>query len=434
MSLGLYLKGHYAAEAGASPQVFDQDKLLELEKWLSNLAFHELEWTQWTDDDEGNPCLMVQLHPGAEPIMLSPYEDGALLIAAATSSAGPGYHIFVCDLMRKLSQVHGIKFVHDEADEADETGYFDTGDKAALYAEFEAWIGALMKRVKELARDGGKFHLAMPLEGHQFDVPEPILTQLGPRTMDWLEAVAADHSLGRDMFPWWEDGHGAEYHLGRALCYMWGSVRWREPLTESEGELLEKVLHHLDSAYNLDPDLLYPWKEWAQVIDFLGCDYEYGEQVETMAGEKPAEPVLIGYRRRGVRKKLGGGWSVAFPGDFAEELEEEQTFLAYDETRTIRVTCMSASDNVGNSLDPLEILQKIKVIDDPLQFNIGTVHGRAFFERAVEDDTAFWMLRGASAAEGTFALITICFETEAEQQWAIDTWKSLEHRIAQRKS
>ena len=79
-------------------------------------------------------------------------------------------------------------------------------------------------------------------------------------------------------------------------------------------------------------------------------------------------------------------------------------------------------------------MQKIKVIDDPLQFNIGTVHGRAFFERAVEDDTAFWMLRGASAAEGTFALITICFETEAEQQWAIDTWKSLEHRIAQRKS
>lgn len=433
MSLGLYLKGHFMAEAGASPQVFDRDKLLELEKWLSNVAFDELEWTQWTEDEDGNPCLMVQLHPGAEPIMLSPYEDGSLLIAAATSSAGPGYHIFVCDLIRKLAQVHRIEFAHEDDEEADETGFFDTGDKAILYAEFEAWIGALTKRVNELSKDGGKFHLAMPLEGHQFDVPEPILTQLGPRDMQWLEAVMADNSLGRDMFPWWEDGHGAEYHLGRALCYMWGMVRWREPLTEGEAELLEKVLHHLDSAFNLDADLAYPWKEWAEIIDYLGCDYEYGDQVETKADAQP-EPVLIGYRRRGVRKKLGGGWSVAFPGDFAEELEEEQTFLAYDETRTIRVTCMSASDNSGNSLEPLEILQKIKVFDDPLQFQNGQIHGRAFFERAVEDDAAFWMLRGASAASGTFALITICFETEAEQQWAIDTWKSLEHRIAQRKA
>lgn len=430
MSLGLYLKGQYAPGRDSldHPSVFDRQKLEELETWLTNVAFDELEWSQWTEDDEGNPCLMVLLHPGAEPIMLSPCEDGSLLVAAATSSAGPGYHIFVCDLVRKLSQVHGIDWVaDDEIEYFDETGYFETGDKVRLYSEFESWIGALTKRVKELSKDGAKFHLAMPFDGHQFDVPEPILTQLGPRSMDWLESVSAEPMSGRDIFPWWEDGHGAEYHLGRALCYMWNTVRWREPLTEKEAELLERIMEHLDSAYSLDPDLKYPWKEWAQVIEYLGCEYELEDQIETMA-QKPVASKLVGYRRQGVRKNLGGGWSVAVPGNFVEELEEGQTFLAFDETRNVRVTCMSASDSAGNSLDALDILQKIKVLDDPLTYEHGPVHGRAFFERVADEDSAFWMLRGVSAAHGTFSQITICFETEAEQLWAIETWKSLDHR------
>ena len=74
MSLGLYLKGQFAPNStGRQPQnkVFDRSTLEEFEKWLSNVAFDELEWTQWTEDDEGNPCLMMQLHPGAEPMMLS---------------------------------------------------------------------------------------------------------------------------------------------------------------------------------------------------------------------------------------------------------------------------------------------------------------------------------------------------------------------------
>lgn len=94
---------------------------------------------------------------------------------------------------------------------------------------------------------------------------------------------------------------------------------------------------------------------------------------------------------------------------------------------------MSASDSNGNSLEAGDILRKIKVIDDPLQYEFGPVQGRAFFEHAVDDESAFWMLRGVSAAQGTFAQITICFESESEQSWAIDTWKSLDHRSTQKR-
>lgn len=434
MSLGLYLKGQFSPDkVSGAVQAFDRAVLEELETWLSNVAFEELEWSQWTEDAEGNPCLMVSLHPGAEPILLTHTVDGALIISASTSSAGPGYHIFCCDLMRTMAQVHDIEWSSvEESEVIDETGYFDSGDKIKLYNEFENWISSLTSRVKELSKEGAKFHLAMPFDGHQFSVPEPILTQLGPRSYEWLETVAEEPISGRDIFPWWEEGHGAEYHLGRALCYMWNSVRWREPLTEKEAELLERIMDHLDSAYSLDPDLNYPWQEWAEVIEFLGCEYEWEEQIDKRA-RSAARAELVGYRRQDVRKNLGGGWSVAVPGNFVEELEEGQTFLAFDETRNVRVTCMSASDSNGNSLEAGDILRKIKVIDDPLQYEFGPVQGRAFFEHAVDDESAFWMLRGVSAAQGTFAQITICFESESEQSWAIDTWKSLDHRSTQKR-
>jgi len=431
MSLGLYLKGQFAQKEGApEKRVFDRATLEEFEKWLSNVAFEELEWTQWTEDDEGNPCLMMQLHPGAEPMMLSNCEDGALLLAAATSSAGPGYHIFVCDLIRKMGQVHKLEWItDDEVEFYDETGYFETGDKERLYEEFATWIGALTARVQELSRDGAKFHLAMPFDGHQFDVPEPILTQLGPRTMEWLEAVSQEPSSGFDIFPWWEDGHGAEYHLGRAVCYMWNAVRWRDPLTENEAELLQSVLTHLDLAYNLDPDLKYPWQEWFEILSYLGCQYEQADMVREMAGRAGREEHLpVGYRRHEVRKNLGGGWSVVIPGDFVEELEEGQTFLAFDETRNVRVTCMSATDTSGNSLSAEDILKKIKVFDDPLKYEQGAVVGRAYFEEVTEPDSAFFMLRGVTAASGTFTQVTVCFELDEQRQWAIDTWRSLDHR------
>jgi hypothetical protein len=269
----------------------------------------------------------------------------------------------------------------------------------------------------------------MPFDGHQFDVPEPILTQLGPRTMEWLEAVSREPTSGQDIFPWWEDGHGAEYHLGRAVCYMWNAVRWRDPLTENEAELLQSVLNHLDMAYNLDPDLKYPWHEWSELLQYLGSQYEQADLVREMAdksGHEGAEP--LGYRRHDVRKNLGGGWSVVIPGDFVEELEEGQTFLAFDETRNVRVTCMSATDPSGNSLSAGDILRKIKVFDDPLKYEQGAVIGRAYFEEVVEPDSAFFMLRGVTAASGTFTQVTVCFEGEYQRQWAIDTWRSLDHR------
>jgi hypothetical protein len=431
MSLGLYLKGQFAQNARTpGTRLFDRATLEEFEKWLSNVAFEELEWTQWTEDDEGNPCLMMQLHPGAEPMMLSNCEDGALLLAAATSSAGPGYHIFICDLIRKMGQVHGLEWItDDEVEFYDETGYFETGDKQRLYDEFATWIGALTARVQELSRDGAKFHLAMPFDGHQFDVPEPILTQLGPRTMDWLETVSKEPITGQDIFPWWEDGHGAEYHLGRAVCYMWNAVRWRDPLTETEAELLEAVLRHLDCAYNLDADLKYPWPEWFEILQYLGSQYEQADLVREMAIlAESEEHYPVGYRRRDVRKNLGGGWSVVIPGDFVEELEEGQTFLAFDETRNVRVTCMSASDTAGNSLSAEDILKKIKVYDDPLKYEQGAVIGRAYFEEVAESDSAFSMLRGVTAASGTFTQVTVCFEAEDQRQWALDTWRSMDHR------
>lgn len=431
MSLGLYLKGQFvpSEDSDGEPQIFDRAKLEDLERWISNVANDELEWTQWSEDEEGAPFLMVALHPGAEPIMLSTIENGNLLVSAATSSAGPGYHIFVCDLLRKLGQVMHIEWISDiDGDYFDETGYFETGDRDKLYSEFDNWIRSLARTVQDLAREGAKFHMAMPIDSYQFDVTLPILTQMGPRSFDWIKAVEQDPAQARGIFPWWEGGHGAEYYLGRALCHMWYTVRWRPPLVELEAELLTLCLQYLETAYSLDPDLDYPWREWAEIVDYLECECEYIEDVKRKIELMDTDEMLVGYRRRSLRKDLGGGWSIALPGDFVEELEEGQTFLAYDETKNLRVTCMTASDTTGQPLDAVEILTKIKVMDDPLKHERGKIIARAFFEKAQEDDATFWMLRGVCACLGSFAQITICYEDERDRDWALDVWHSLDHK------
>jgi hypothetical protein len=43
---------------------------------------------------------------------------------------------------------------------------------------------------------------------------------------------------------------------------MWTDVRWRFPVNEQEEFVLSGVANCLKSAYELDPNLDYPWAEW----------------------------------------------------------------------------------------------------------------------------------------------------------------------------
>ena len=66
-----------------------------------------------------------------------------------------------------------------------------------------------------------------------------------------------------------ETGFTAEFYLRRALTHLWTNVCWRSPINDSEAAVLDDVAASLKRAFELDPNLEYPWAEWKQVLDLL---------------------------------------------------------------------------------------------------------------------------------------------------------------------
>jgi hypothetical protein len=204
---------------------------------------------------------------------------------------------------------------------------------------------------------------------------------------------------------------------------MWTEVRWREPFNEREATVLRRVAESLRRAYELDPGRAYPWREWAQVRSLLGDEDKLSSEIAAKASA--AQGPLIGYRRHDVQMPLTGGWSIRLPGRFAEEWEEG-TYSAWADGRTLWFTSYSANrrepptmDGLKKSADAgLESFEETK--DEVLSY--------ATIARSTENGEEFWKLSAQSAFPGGFAVLTVCFHEPSDREWALRTWRSLEHQ------
>ncbi len=168
-----------------------------------------------------------------------------------------------------------------------------------------------------------------------FESDQPAITPLGPRSREWLDRVSQDGAHGRDFFSWWTPGLNAEFHLGRALTLMWSTVRWRPPVNDAETEALKTVAGSLAKAYEMNPDLPYPWAEWAEIVSWLDASTPKKEMVLAHARGAPT----VGYRRGHVTVALTGGWRIRIPGAFSEfEFDQKQDLFALDPPREIWFT------------------------------------------------------------------------------------------------
>ena len=154
-------------------------------------------------------------------------------------------------------------------------------------------------------------------DNYQFD--GAIGTAMGPRDTAWIKATAADPRQGIDYFSWWEEGQGELMHRPRAKSDVGTDVRWRPPLTDEETDRLVGAAGLLESAYRLDASLAYPWREWHEILGYLGADTPLAAEVARRADQTPDGP-KVGYRRRNVTVDLTGGWTVEVPGSLAEIL------------------------------------------------------------------------------------------------------------------
>ncbi|MDX2150996.1 MAG: hypothetical protein SFV54_09690 [Bryobacteraceae bacterium] len=301
MSLGLQLRTETTPPG--VPLTLTHQLLAE---WFRRECDHVLRGVNLRDED-GVETLFVELHPAAEDLRLW-FENGTeVVVSAQTSSAGPGYHVYVCDLLLSMAGEFGFRWKADSEEDFDETGYFESRDAGALCKEMLAWLSAVCTSVLDESHDEcAGLLIAMPW-GVSYKVDQFLITAMGPRSRTWTESVARDPNAGTDFFAWWTPGFTAEYYLRRAICLMWNSVRWRPPLTDDERRVLSEVRENLEAAHKLDDSLDYPWREWSELIGFLHTEADFPSLKEVRDSNAP----LIGYRRNPVRVALSGGCGLA---------------------------------------------------------------------------------------------------------------------------
>jgi hypothetical protein len=433
MGVGLWLAGRF--EAGERSA---ETWLATLQDWFDEDLAADSVWGNLltrcrlgrTHDD--HPALFVQLHPGAEDVDFFIPQEGRLVVSAKTSVLGPGYHIALCQIVRRLGEDNGVTWEQPGEDgegSNDDTGYFFDGDPRAVEEEMLLHLRTLAAVVDETLSKSefGELSLAMPI-GHGFQ-GGPIKTLLGVRDRAWLAKVREDPRHGTDIYAWWEEGLTASFYLGRALSEMWLNVRWR-PAEEGEERFdeMENILDDLVQAYRLDPTLTYPWREWVELMDLIGRDAgELDADVRRWAEEAPDGP-RIGYRRHPVKVSLADGWRITIPGAMSEEWQEG-TWSAWDGERTVWFTCWRFEPRDGGSRPPEDLLRTAHkdFRGELLEHRAGELLGQASVQEYEEDGDEMWNLKAFSAVPGRLALCNIYYHDEDDRSWAIDTWHKLQH-------
>ncbi len=420
MSIGLYVAGARTARA--------DDLLGEVLAWLRAEHAQTLCASERAHDDHGRACLLVSLHPGAEDVVLTLRGDGGLEASAVTSTAGPGYHAHVCDVLHALGARFDVAWAPEDpgGDTGDETGYFHTKNRPALEDAMARWLAGLAGHARALLAEGRESIAFSLPEGHEYALPGAVATPLGPRDAAWLEATHRDGRAGFDVFPWAEPGVGAGYLLGRALVRMWRDVRWRRPGDDDEQETLEEVVALLEAAHRADPQRRYPWREWAEALALLERESLLATRAQLRAETAPAAPP-IGYRRGEVRALLSGGWSLAIPGSLAERWDDARTWCALERGRTVWFTSLSTEPTDGGvSVTAEETLAGLPPLEGALTHHRdGPLVGIAALGRSLADGVELAQLRAYTAAPGQAAVLTVCVEDDADRDWALALWRSL---------
>lgn len=440
MSVGFQLSGRYGADSGLAPE----DWLDQVGAWIEGHEEEPLMLCRRTENADGQATLFVQVHPCAEDVELIAADTGRIALTANTSTLGPGYHIFLCELVEKLGRQFEIDW--DEVAEGkskDDTGYFFHHDPEAVRREMLRWLRALARVVAEdeMLEQAEVRMVSMPL-GYSYPDAQGVVTPLGPYSLDWFRAMAEGAEGGAGFFPWWEEGIGAAFFLGRALTRMWQDVRWRIPITDDEGELLMDVHLDLERAFRLDKNAALPWREWDEIVGYLNGYYGYLEFAEEDAGGVDLEAEIsrrsasadpegarIGYRRGRVQVALTGGWSLTVPGELAEEWESGgQTWSAWYGGRTVWFSSWSVQGEHGER-PAEEILAELDLPAEGEHFELreGSIVGRGVFLECQEDGQTVWNLRAYSAVAGGFALCNIYVQGPGDLPWAIEVWKTLRH-------
>lgn len=398
--------------------------LQEMEAWVKAYCVDLVPSTR-IGFSETTPTLFCQLHPAAEELEVSFLDLNHIVVSARTSTVGPGYHIFVCDMLRKLGKEFRLTWDAENDEEyLDEGNYFFSGNQENVFDEMTAWLRGLCQCFFNgtFEEEPGDRPVALCLPvGVTFEAEARAVTPMGSRGLEWVKEVSEDGLCGRDFFAWWSPELNAEYFLGRALTRMWTDVRWREPVNESERKCLRYVANSLETAFKLQPNLGYPRAEWAEILDILGRNDAENGFVRVHADKPPT----IGYRRRNVVVTLPGYWALKVPGSFSDfEADEEGDFSAQDPPRSIWFTSYRFVEDPAKMYADArrDILDRSSSL---LEERDGYI-GRAEIDQRDREGDEYLVLTSSNVCRNGRSILSVTFADPEHRAWAEQVWRSLQ--------
>jgi hypothetical protein len=416
-----------ASRRGLIPRVPSGESLLaDVEVWLVADYADAVRSIVHRPLATGESELLVSLHPAAPDLIMTASDGGRVTVAADTVVGGPGYHRFVGRLLERMSIELAISWAETGAtgDETPEAPAVAFTDRATTERAYLGWLGRTLLGVRANRQAGGAgIQLGIPgLVKLTFD--GAIATALGPRDDAWLERAVADTRVATDITPWWADASDGQCLLNRALCLMWLDVRWRAPAMKSEGRLLDEVHRLLSRAFPMEPNLSYPWRAWAEVVEFRGLDDPMANQVKDRAARQQEDDIPIGYRRAPVTISHEG-WALSIPGSFAERRTDEE-WWGGGQGRNITLAAVRTGTSEG-PMDARDFVQQFAgdLGPDAIDHRANGVMGRARLSTDASSGVEVGVLEGYSAVVGSGAAIRIVFDDPDDWQWALDTWRAL---------
>jgi hypothetical protein len=373
-------------------------------------------------DVDGKPALSVQAHPAVEPLEITIPLGGIFVASANTSTGGPGYQRRMCDVLHIVGDRLGVTWLPSNDDVLDDTGFFETGDRAAVDRQMLAWLGAGLSALT--IEKGMKVGIAMPF-GYRAGGDDDIITAMGPRDQDWATRGAADPQAAADLFAWWGDERNAVHYRNRALAAMWVDLRWAPSLDDAERFGLVRVDRDLSRAHELDPDLDLPWREWSELRRLIGGSTTAEPTDPTIRDRASAvdpDARLIGYRRGSAPLHLEG-WTIHIPGSFVE-FWDDGSWVGADYHRSIRLKAIAVegedaaiptADQLADSLTEAGTT----TIDpgDP------ELRGGATVADNNEGPRPVRVVQGMLMATGSVLVVTIVFGDDEE--WGRETFRSI---------
>jgi hypothetical protein len=399
--------------------------LSEIEAWLVAEAADTAGLIRRAAEGAAEPSLRVLLHPAASEVAIAAGEGARVTATATTAEVGPGYHTYLCQLLRRMGTDLSIAWeaTDQAAHTGDQTGYFDTGKRSDAESALLVWLhSALQVALAARARGDRGLQLA-PFGDHRFAFEGAIASALGPRDDEWLRAAVEDPRVAIAVWPWISDAMDARYLLNRALVLMWSEVRWRSPATDEERATIDEVLRLLRKAFPLDPSLPYPWREWKELLFLAGASDSLSDRIAKEARSAGKGP-RIGYRREPV-VAVHGGWALEIPGSFAERRTADE-WWAGEGGRSITLAAVpTGSENGPMTAEAFLDRVSSNLGSGALTHRDGLVVGKARLAVDAASEVGLAVLDAYSAVRGSGAALRIEIHDPEDWEWALGMWRSL---------